>query len=114
MLFRSRYWYFRELDAVRGWATEPVVGPALRPMAAVAGDLAHLGFGRLVALSTADGLRLVVVADTGGAFVDNLHQLDLYSGIFPSRAAFAEGTRSVGDTAAAWVVGVAPACAGGR
>lgn len=107
---QRRYWYFRELEAVRGWAAEPVQGPALRAQAAVAGDLKQLGFGRLVLLQTDDGVRLVVLADTGGAFEGNLHQLDLYSGIFPSRAAFAKTTGPIGDTAAAWVVGVAPEC----
>ena len=107
------YWYFRETDAVRGWAREPVTGPALRPYAAVAGDVDHLGFGRLLALHTADGLRLVVLADTGGAFVDNLHQLDLYTGVFASAKAFSSATAAIGDTAEAWVLGVreTPGCA---
>ncbi|GDX82645.1 hypothetical protein LBMAG42_44560 [Deltaproteobacteria bacterium] len=98
------YWYFRAIDAVRGWAVEPVRGPALRAGVAVAGDLEHIGFGRLLALKSADGLRLVVVADTGGAFVNNLHQLDLFTGVHPSAAAFTAATGSIGDTAAAWAL----------
>lgn len=98
------YWYFRAIDAVRGWAAEPVPGPALRPGVAVAGDLEHLGFGRLLALKAADGLRMVVVADTGGAFVDNRHQLDLYTGIHADFSAFQRATAAIGDTAQAWIV----------
>jgi hypothetical protein len=105
---QRRYWYFRAIDAVRGWAAEPVAGPALRPFVAVAGDLDALGFGRLLALRTADGLRLVVLADTGGAFDGNLSQLDLYTGIFPSHAAFSAATGAIGDTAQAWIVTAAP------
>ncbi|MDP2305469.1 MAG: hypothetical protein Q8P18_05535 [Pseudomonadota bacterium] len=101
---QRRYWYFRPMDAVRGWGPEPVPGPSLRPSVAVAGDLDALGFGRLLALRSADGLRLVVLADTGGAFTGNLHQLDLYMGVYPSRAAFETATAGVGDTAAAWVM----------
>ena len=110
---QRRYWYFRARDAVRGWGPEPVPGPALRPHVAVAGDLDALGFGRLLALRSADGLRLVVLADTGGAFAGNLHQLDLYTGIHPSRAAFDAATAKVGETAAAWVLTArtgAPGC----
>ncbi len=101
---QRRYWYFRAMDAVRGWGPEPVPGPSLRPFVAVAGDLDALGFGRLLALRSADGLRLVVLADTGGAFTGNLHQLDLYTGVHPSRAAFDTATAGVGETAAAWVM----------
>ncbi len=98
------YWYFRTIDAVRGWAQEPVPGPALRPYVAVAGDLQNVGFGRLLALQSDDGLRLVVVADTGGAFVDNRHQLDLYTGVHSSFSSFQAATSGVGDTAAAWAL----------
>ncbi len=101
---QRRYWYFRAIDAVRGWAREPVAGPALRPWVSVAGGLDALGFGRVIALRTADGLRLVVLADTGGAFEGNLSQLDLYTGFHPSRAAFDAATSHVGDYAAAWIV----------
>ncbi|MDP2314308.1 MAG: hypothetical protein Q8P41_15505 [Pseudomonadota bacterium] len=110
---QPRYWYFRAMDAVRGWAPEPVPGPALLPDVAVAGDLDALGFGRLLALQNADGLRLVVLADTGGAFAGNLHQLDLYTGVHPSRAAFDAATSGVGETAPAWVLTArvgAPGC----
>ncbi len=109
------YWYFRSIDAVRGWAAEPVPGPALRAGVAVAGDLANVGFGRLLALKSADGLRLVVLADTGGAFVDNRHQLDLYTGVHPDFSAFQRATSAIGDTAQAWVVRPrleTPGCAG--
>ncbi|MDO9280451.1 MAG: hypothetical protein Q7U06_00980, partial [Pseudomonadota bacterium] len=110
---QRRYWYFRAMDAVRGWGPEPVPGPSLRPFVAVAGDLDALGFGRLLALKSADGLRLVVLADTGGAFTGNLHQLDLYTGVHPSRAAFDAATAGVGETAAAWLMTArvgAPGC----
>jgi membrane-bound lytic murein transglycosylase len=101
---QPRYWYFRGLDRVRGWGVEPVPGIALEPLAAVAGDHYNLGLGRLIALKSADGLRLVVLADTGGAFQPNLHQLDLYSGTYPSFSAFSDATSGIGDYADAWVL----------
>ncbi len=101
---QPRYWYFRALDRVRGWGVEPVPGIALEPLAAVAGDHYNLGLGRLIALKNADGLRLVVLGDTGGAFQPNLHQLDLYSGSYPSFAAFSTATSGIGDYADAWLL----------
>lgn len=107
---QRRYWYFRQVDRVRGWGKEPVTGIALAPMAAVAGDIYNLGLGRVIALKNADGLRLVVLADTGGAFQPNLHQLDLYTGIFDSYAAFSEATRKVGEEADAFILIARPEC----
>jgi hypothetical protein len=101
---QRRYWYFRETDRVRGWGVAPVPKIALAPEVAVAGDLAALGLGRVFALRSDDGVRIVVLADTGGAFEGNLHQLDLYSGIFPSASAFHAATDRVGDTAEAWAL----------
>lgn len=101
---QPRYWYFRALDRVRGWGVEPVPGIALEPLAAVAGDHYNLGLGRLIVLKNGDGLRLVVLADTGGAFQPNLHQLDLYSGSFPSHAAFSAATSGIGDYADVWLM----------
>jgi hypothetical protein len=101
---QPRYWYFRALDQVRGWGVEPVPGIRLEPLAAVAGDHYNLGLGRLIALKNGDGVRLVVLADTGGAFQPNLHQLDLYSGTYPSLAAFSAATSAIGDYADAWLL----------
>lgn len=101
---QARYWYFRAIDRVRGWGREPVPGVAMAPMAAVAGDLYNLGLGRLIALKAADGLRLVWLADTGGAFQPNLHQLDLYTGIYPDFDAFQRATAAVGDYADAFLL----------
>ncbi|MFZ5476947.1 MAG: hypothetical protein ACOZNI_09255 [Myxococcota bacterium] len=101
---QRRYWYFRETDAVRGWGVPGVPKIRLEPEVAVAGDLENVGLGRLLALRTRDGLRLVVLADTGGAFQPNLHQLDLYTGVFPSAKAFHAATSAIGDTATAWVL----------
>ena len=101
---QRRTWYFRETDAVRGAGESGTTKVALQPGAAVAGDLENIGLGTVVALEAADGLHVAVVADTGGAFQPNLHQLDLYTGIFPSRSAFEAATGKVGDTATAYVL----------
>ena len=89
---QARYWYFAEVDAVMGWGAERAHKVRLAPGAAVAGDVYNLGLGKLVALERHGTLRFAVLADTGGAFQPNLFQLDLFTGAFPSRAAFQEAT----------------------
>jgi hypothetical protein len=64
----------------------------LRAEAAVAGDVYNVGLGKIVCLETdteaGRELRLVVLADTGGAFEPNLFQLDWLAGTFPDHAAY--------------------------
>jgi len=90
---QARYWYFRAVSGVTG-----ATGIPLQPHAAVAGDVYNVGVGKLIALQwptpTGPGLRLVVLADTGGAFQPNLFQLDYYAGVFPSVAAFQTWART--------------------
>ncbi|MBL8619602.1 MAG: hypothetical protein JNM72_28585 [Deltaproteobacteria bacterium] len=91
---QRRYWSFRRVEAVLGY------GPAgdklpLEAGAVVAGDVMNLGLGALLAIEATDGPRLVVLADTGGAFVGNLHQLDYLGGAFPSHAALYAATAAL-------------------
>jgi hypothetical protein len=85
---QDRFWYFREVDGVRGWGQSPEDKIQLQAEAAVAGDARNLGLGGLFAIRATDGFRLVVLADTGGAFEPNLYQLDFFAGAFPHRATF--------------------------
>jgi len=103
-LRQDRYWYFREVDGALGWGPEPEHKVRLAPAAAVAGDVYNLGLGKLIGLEGEGALRLVVLADTGGAFQPNLVQLDLYAGAFPSREAFAAGTAELPPSARAGVL----------
>lgn len=105
---QRRMWYFREVDRVGGWGRDPAAKIRLAPGVAVAGDVYNLGLGRLILLSTGAGLSLVVLADTGGAFLPNLHQLDLYTGVFPDHASFSRQTSVFGDRASAWLVEARP------
>ncbi len=83
---QERYWTFQEQPGIVG-----VEGVLLEPGVSVAGDIHNVGFGKLVALHTDDGLRLAVLADTGGAFQPNLFQLDWLAGTFPTHAAYLKG-----------------------
>jgi membrane-bound lytic murein transglycosylase len=109
---QRRYWYFRETDAVRGYGASGSTKISLQPNVSVAGDVDNLGLGTLLALEAADGLRLVIVSDTGGAFQPNLHQLDLYTGVYPDRPSFDRATGGVGDVVTGWVLTLRPGVVG--
>jgi hypothetical protein len=101
---QERLWYFRAVDGALGFGE---AGDKLRlePGAAVAGDPFNIGVGALVGLHWRDPAgahtRLVVVADTGGAFQPNLFQLDWFAGRFPDRKALYAATSGVPDRVAA-------------
>ena len=97
---QPRYWTFREVEGVLGVEDVP-----LEAHVAVAGDIHNLGLGKLVALVDDAGvLRLAVVADTGGAFLPNLFQLDWFAGAYPDHDAFAAGTKHLPRRAWAMVL----------
>ena len=89
-----RYWSFRPVHGALGYgvADDKI---ELEPMVSVAGDVMNLGLGALLAIETPAGPRLVILADTGGAFVENIAQLDLFGGSFPSHAALYAATAAV-------------------
>ena len=96
---QPRWWYHREVQAALGWG-EPDRCPdcdkiELQPHVAVAGDVWNLGPGRLLWIETPAGPRLAVLADSGGAFQPNLHQLDWYGGPHPSPEALYAATREL-------------------
>jgi hypothetical protein len=102
---QERCWYFRPVEAVFGWGHRPEVRIPLTGGVAVAGDVYNLGVGRLIGLRwvgpAGPELRLVLLADTGGAFQPNLGQLDWYAGVFSSRDALFRETKALPERAAA-------------
>lgn len=79
---QGRYWYFKQTDSVLGYGKDASYKVPIKPLVTVAGDLAHLGLGKLIMLSHNNEHRLVVLADTGGAFENNQYQLDYLGGYF--------------------------------
>ncbi|WP_255554733.1 hypothetical protein [Moritella sp. 24] len=79
---QGRYWYFKKTDSVMGYGKDANYKIPVYPFVTVAGDLAHLGLGKLIMLSSNGESRLTVLADTGGAFEDNQYQLDYLGGYF--------------------------------
>lgn len=90
---QARFWSFREVQGVLGYGEDDKI--PLQPLLAVAGDVPAFGAGRLFALVDGPDEYIVVLADTGGAFVDNRHQLDWFTGSHASHEAFLAVTGSL-------------------
>lgn len=79
---QGRYWYFKKTAGVMGYGKDASYKIPIKPLVTVAGDLSYLGLGKLIMLSHNNENRLVVLADTGGAFENNHYQLDYLGGYF--------------------------------
>lgn len=88
---QKRYWYFKEDRSSVAQFKKRLNN---RQNVVFAGDIFNIGLGKIIALKHINPftqkheIRLGVVADTGGAFVKNLYQLDFFAGIFQNRQDF--------------------------
>lgn len=85
---QKRYWYFKKTPGVMGYGKDANHKITVQPQVTVAGDLALLGLGKLILITTQSAEqktpqhRLAILADTGGAFENNRYQLDFLSGFY--------------------------------
>ncbi len=104
---QKRYWYFRVIPRNKKFKEYNIInlGGAL-----FAGDVYNIGFGKIVAIrykSKRTGkmeMRLGVIADFGGAFVNNLYQLDFYGGVFNSKGNFYKWVSSMPRNVQAYIL----------
>ncbi|QLE55389.1 hypothetical protein [Nostoc sp. TCL26-01] len=103
---QRRYWYFRQVDAIKGYGYKIDSKISIKPGVTFAGDVLNIGLGRVVVIEHNQGgrrqLQMGVIADTGGAFLPNLHQLDFLAGIFPSQKAFGQYISQLPEYATAY------------
>ena len=89
---QKRYWYFREVKSIRGYGYTIDEKISIKPGVTFAGDILNVGLGRMIVMEYMKNgrrhLRMGVIADTGGAFLPNLYQLDFLAGIFKSQSSF--------------------------
>lgn len=91
VLAQKRYWFFREIRGKSAQGAAIIKRFKQRQNVIFAGDLDHIGIGKVVALTYKNPLtkkqevRIGILADTGGAFKNNLYQLDLFGGIFQNK-----------------------------
>lgn len=105
---QKRYWYFNQVDAIKGYGPKTGAKIAVRPGVTFAGDVLNIGLGKIIMLEHNTGgtqqLNMGVLADTGGAFLPNLYQLDFLAGIFPSHDEFKQHISTLPAYANAYIL----------
>ncbi len=105
---QDRYWYFKETKNIMGYGKDAEHKILIKPAVTVAGDLALFGLGKLFMLGTEhqQGVkyRLVILADTGGAFEGNGYQLDLLSGYYKNWQEYHQEWSQFPDYASAYLL----------
>lgn len=105
---QKRYWYFKKVNSINGYGNKIENRIKIKPGVTFAGDVFNLGVGKVVVLeysvSGKKKLKLGVVADTGGAFLPNLYQLDFLAGIFKNRQDFVEHSKVLPSYADAYIL----------
>jgi hypothetical protein len=107
-LEQQRYWYFMPVDAIKGYGRTIDTKISIKPGVTFAGDVLNVGLGRMIVTEDASGgksgLRMGIIADTGGAFLPNLHQLDFLAGVFDSQTKFNDRIRKLPEYIKAYVL----------
>ncbi|MBN3947123.1 MAG: hypothetical protein HWQ38_11830 [Nostoc sp. NMS7] len=103
---QKRYWYFREVDAIKGYGYKIDAKISIKPGVTFAGDVLNIGLGKVIVIEHTQGgrkhLQMGVIADTGGAFLPNLYQLDFLAGIFKNKKEFGQQITQLPDYATAY------------
>lgn len=105
---QKRYWYFRKVDAIKGYGYKIDAKISIQPGVTFAGDVLNIGLGKMVVLESGQGknkrLRMGIIADTGGAFLPSLYQLDFLSGIFKNKNDFQQYVNQLPEYANAYIL----------
>lgn len=99
---QERFWYFRQVDGIKGYGKDAEHKITINPQVTFAADLTQFGLGKLLMIQYKDQSgqtisRAGIMADTGGAFVNNLYQVDYLAGSYPGNAAFYKANRHLPD-----------------
>ncbi|AFZ57313.1 hypothetical protein H6G54_25440 [Anabaena cylindrica FACHB-243] len=105
---QKRYWYFRKVDAIKGYGHNINAKISIKPGVTFAGDVLNIGLGRVIVMEYNQGgtkrLQMGVIADTGGAFLPNLGQLDFLAGIFENKKDFWQHIQQLPSYATAYIL----------
>lgn len=97
---QKRYWYFKNVAGINGYGSQSIENKIkVEDSVTFAGDVFNIGLGKIVVLDYKiqgkQKLQLGVIADTGGAFLPNLAQLDFLAGTFKSKTEFSNYINSL-------------------
>ena len=105
---QARYWYFREVKDIKGYGYKIDEKISIKSGVTFAGDVLNVGLGRMIVIEYMKNgrrhLRMGVMADTGGAFLPNLYQLDFLAGIFQSQSSFNRHIKKLPTYAKAYIL----------
>ncbi|QBG37279.1 acetate--CoA ligase [Litorilituus sediminis] len=105
---QARYWYFAEVKGILGYGDEIDEKIAIKPQVTFAGNVKQLGLGKLFMVSyDIDGnaySRLGVLADQGGAFDNNLFQLDMLVDSYRGWRDYHQANKHLPDYSKAWLL----------
>lgn len=105
---QQRYWYFKEVKSVLGYGKDADYKIPIAPQVTVAGDISQFGLGKVFLLSTKEHgkvtYRLNILADTGGAFAENLYQLDWLSGYYRGWDDYQAANKHRDNYSTAWIL----------
>jgi hypothetical protein len=105
---QARYWYFAEVPSIMGYGQTLASKIAVKPQVTFAGNVADLGLGKLIMVSYQHNdqqiSRMGILADQGGAFDNNLFQLDLLVDSYQGWQDYHQANKTLPDYAQAWIM----------
>ncbi|KTC95161.1 hypothetical protein [Legionella feeleii] len=95
---QERYWYFKPVNGIKGYGKDAEYKITVNSQVTFAADLEQLGLGKLLMVQYRDQAgkmrtRAGILADTGGAFQNNLYQVDFLTGSYAGKEAFYQANR---------------------
>lgn len=99
---QERYWYFKQVDGIKGYGKDSDHKITVNSGVTFAGDLTQFGLGKLLMVQYPDKkgsmiTRAGIIADTGGAFTDNLYQVDFLIGTYQSKEVYNQAAHDLPD-----------------
>lgn len=99
---QERYWYFKQVDGIKGYGKDAEHKITVEPTVTFAADLPNFGLGKLLLIQYKDASGTLiskagVLADTGGAFANNLYQIDYLAGSYAGKTNYLKATRHLPD-----------------
>lgn len=108
---QARYWYFSQVPSILGYGRSLESKVSIKPYVTFAGNVQQLGLGQLILVSNNNEAnekfnftRLGVLADEGGAFTNNLFQLDYLVGSYYGWKDYHQKNKHLPDYTKAWLL----------
>ena len=104
---QERYWYFKQVAGIKGYGKDAEYKITVNPEATFAADLTQFGLGKLMLMQYPNQFGKIttqagIFSDTGGAFSDNLYQVDFLVGSRSGREAYHQAVRHLPDYVTAY------------